>query len=200
MLVRNRMSRKVFTVAPDASIEAARALLQRHRVRQLPVVRKERLVGIVTDRDLRGAGAKEQQVADVMTAKPLVVAPTASVDEAARLLRGRKIGALPVVDKNKLVGILTASDVLDAFVDISGVGEATYRITVSGVRGKQAARQVRQLVDQCRLDLKWLHPDSRDASILHLRLKGNRVDDFTTAVEAAGFNVDSVVAPSTSRA
>jgi acetoin utilization protein AcuB len=169
-------------------------------VRQLPVVRKERLVGIVTDRDLRGAGAKEQRVVDVMTTKPATIASTASVDEAARVLRGRKIGAVPVVENNKLVGILSASDVLDAFVDVSGVGEATYRIIVSNARGKQAARHIRQLVDQCRMDLKWLHPDSRDASIVHLRLKGNRLDDFTTAIEAAGFNVDSVVAPSTSRA
>ena len=118
MLVRSHMSRRVITVEPQRSAAEVRGLLQRHRIRQLPVMRKGRLVGIVTDRDLRGVRDSKRSVADVMTAKPFVVSPTASVDEAARLLRSYKIGALPVVDGG--VGrIITASDLLDAFVRLS---------------------------------------------------------------------------------
>jgi acetoin utilization protein AcuB len=200
MLVRNRMSSKVITVEPEQSLDNARALLHRHRIRQLPVVRKGRLVGIITDRDLRSAGTNAETVAELMTSKPMIIGPNAAVDEAARLLTARKIGALPVVDGGKLVGILASSDILDAFVDLSGVGEATYRLVLSGAKGKQAERQVRDMVAQKRGELKWLHPDTRHPDKLHLRLKSRRVDDIVTALEAAGFNVEVLVAPAGSRA
>ncbi len=199
MLVRNRMTAKVITVEPNQPIAQARALLHRYRIRHLPVLRKERLIGIVTDRDVRGSDSA-QTVANVMTPKPVVINPNASVDEAARQMRMHKFGALPVVEGGKLVGILTESDILDAFVDLSGVGEATYRIVLSGAKGRQAQQQVRQAVASRRGELKWLHPDSHDASKLHLRLKARRIDDVVTALEAAGFEVDALVAPSGSRA
>ena len=194
------MSQKVISVEPDHTIAETRTLLHRYRIRQLPVLRKERLVGIVTDRDLRGAPASAETVADVMTNRPTVISPDASVDEAARQLRARKFGALPVVEGGKLVGILTASDILDAFVDLSGVGEATYRIVLSGVKGKQAQHQVREAVLSKRGELKWMHPDTHDTSKLHLRLKARRIDDVVNSLEAAGFDVDALVAPSGSRA
>jgi acetoin utilization protein AcuB len=200
MLVRNRMSSKVITIGPEQSLTAARNLLHRHRIRQLPVVRKRRLVGIITDRDLRGARENESTVADLMTPKPMVIGPNASVDEAARVLTAHKIGALPVVDGGKLIGILASSDILDAFVDLSGVGETTYRIVISGAKGKQAERAVREIVAQKRGELKWLHPDTRHPNKLHLRLKTRSVDDVVTALEAAGLNVDALVAPARSRA
>ena len=200
MLVRNRMSAKVITVEPEQSLSKARALLHKHRIRQLPVLRNGRLVGIITDRDLRGAGVQDATVAGLMTPKPFVIRPNASVDEAARVLTTHKIGALPVVEGGKLVGILASADILDAFVDLSGVGEATYRIVLSGAKGKPAERLVREVVGQQRGELKWLHPDTQHPDKLHLRLKARRVDDVVTALEAAGFNVDAVVAPAGSRA
>jgi acetoin utilization protein AcuB len=194
MLVRNSMSKKVIKVEPQEAVAAARALMDRHRIRQLPVMQKHRLVGIVTDRDLRSAPAQAKTVAQLMTRKLITIAPNASVDEAARLLRAHKIGALPVVERNKVIGILSASDVMDAFVDLSGVREPTYRLELSGARGKQAAQEVRQAVHNGRGELKWLHPDSRDPNRLHLRLKARRIDDIVTALEAAGLDVTAVVA------
>jgi acetoin utilization protein AcuB len=200
MLVRNRMTSKVITVEPTQSLDEARALLHRHRIRQLPVLRKRRLVGIITDRDLRGAGPHATTVADVMTPKPIVTEPNASVDEAARVLTAHKIGALPVVDRGQLVGILASDDILDAFVELSGVGEATYRIVISGASGRLAERRVREVVAAQHGELKWLHAEKRDPGKLHVRLKARRVDDVVTALEAAGFNVDTLVAPSGLRA
>jgi acetoin utilization protein AcuB len=200
MLVRNRMSSKVITIEPTQSLDEARALLHRHRIRQLPVLRKGRLVGIITDRDLRGAGAKPVTVGDLMTPKPIVTEPDVSVDEAARVLTAHKIGALPVVDQGKLVGILASADILDAFVALSGVGESTYRIVISGAKGRLAERRVREVVAAQRGELKWLHADTRDPNKLHVRLKTRRVDDVVTALEAAGFNVDALVAPARSPA
>ena len=196
MLVRDRMVRKVITTEPQRSLAEVRALLRRHRVRQVPVLRGDRVVGIVTDRDLRSAPAAAKTVADVMTAKPFVISPDASVDEAARLMRTYKIGALPVVDGAALLGILTASDVLDAFVDLSGVAEPTYRIVLTGEPGKQFEARIRHIVEKRRGELKWLHYDAKHRPAeIHLRVKVRHVDDVESDLEAAGFEVSSVVAP-----
>jgi acetoin utilization protein AcuB len=196
MLVRYRMSVRVVAIDPQRSLADARELLAKNRIRQLPVVRGKRLVGIVTDRDLRGAGAKAALVKQVMTPKPFTIAPDATVDEAARILRARKINALPVVDKGKLAGILTASDVLAAFVDLTGVAEPTYRLTVEVSEGKRAHAELRRTVEHARGEVKWMRPDRQRPSLMHLRLKARNFDDVVTALEGAGFEVTSVVAPS----
>jgi acetoin utilization protein AcuB len=110
-----------------------------HRINQLPVVVNGRLVGIVTDRDVRDAmpGAiaaartaamgqrrhaspeEEPTVEAIMTADLLTLGPDDSVVAAARLLRRERVGALPIVQGNRLVGILTRSDVLDAFIGLA---------------------------------------------------------------------------------
>ncbi len=199
MLVRDHMARKVVTTDPQRSVADARALLKRHRIRQVPVVRGGRLVGIVTDRDLRSA-AVTKPVAEVMTARPFTLAPDASVDEAARLLRTYKIGALPVVDGNELVGLITAADILDAFVQLTGVAEPTYRIALGVKRSKTDIARVRAIVERLNGELKWLHYDGEQRPPqIHLRLKVRRVDDVVTGFEAAGFDVLSVVAPARKR-
>jgi acetoin utilization protein AcuB len=197
MLVRDRMSRKVIGIERQRPTAEARALMQKHDIRQLPVIHQERLVGIVTDRDLRSAPASAETVADVMTPKPAVIGPNAPVDEAARLLRAHKIGALPVVENGKLIGILAGSDVLDAFVDLSGVAEPTYHVILTAADVPDAERQIRRVIEQERGELKWLHRDKRQRPPqLHLRLKARRIDDIVTELEAAGFEVCGVVGSS----
>jgi acetoin utilization protein AcuB len=194
MLVRDSMSRNVITTVPTASADAARGLLRQHRIRQLAVVQSGRLIGIVTDRDLRGA-PQAATVDRVMTARPHVISPDASMDEAARFLRAHKIGALPVTKRSKLLGIVTVSDVLDAFVRLSGVGEPTYRLVVCVPNGLADAPQIRRLVHDCHGELKWLHVDGRrQPAQSHLRLKVREIDDLVTALEGAGFDVEAVVA------
>jgi acetoin utilization protein AcuB len=193
MLVRSRMSKRLVTVAPEDAITEARALLVKHGIHQLPVLKEQRLVGIVTDRDVRSATAKAKRVADIMTAKPQVIGPDTFVDEAARRLRRRRIGGLPVVDNGRLVGMLTAADVLDAFVDISGVRESTTQMVLAGAKGAKAVEQVRDAVRKCRGEIKWLQRDAKNPSRLLLRLKSSRIEDIECALEAAGFTVTAII-------
>jgi acetoin utilization protein AcuB len=134
MRVREWMHRPVISVKPRDSAAHARAVMEQRRVNQLPVLEGPRLVGIVTDRDLRdafpslaesrvtrgprAAGVDPATIAveDVMTRDVLTVEPDATLAEAARLLRRERIGALPVVAAGKPVGILARSDLLDALV------------------------------------------------------------------------------------
>jgi acetoin utilization protein AcuB len=134
MPVRAWMRREVVTAPSDTPLGAAAELMRTREMRHLPITdRHGRLVGIVTDRDLRqvlfdprvlervraaATALGELTVADVMTWGVVTVRPTADLREAARLMHGRKIGALPVVDGDRVVGILTESDVLRAFEQV----------------------------------------------------------------------------------
>jgi acetoin utilization protein AcuB len=112
--------------------------MEEHRINQLPVVRDGHLVGIVTDRDLRDAypsvladplrkqapdphGVKVQSV---MTANVLTLAPTDGIVAAASLMRRERVGAVPIVDGKRLVGILTRSDLLEALVALGALAES----------------------------------------------------------------------------
>jgi acetoin utilization protein AcuB len=134
ILVRDRMTRSPTTIHSDALVSGAVELMRSRRVRHLPVVdRGGRLVGIVTDRDLRQVvfdpavqarlshateALRGLTVRDVMTWGAISVTPTASIRDAARLMHENKIGALPVTDDDRLVGILTETDVLRTFREI----------------------------------------------------------------------------------
>ena len=121
--VRDWMTKRPATVAPDSSIGAALSRMRSAEVRHLLVVDTDRLVGIVSHRDWRRTEAGEtpggwesQPVTRIMTEDPVTVAPETPVTAAARVLLERKIGCLPVRDGDAIVGIFTTSDALDALL------------------------------------------------------------------------------------
>lgn len=121
-LVKETMSRRLITIRPEASLAEARLLLDQHRIRHLPVVEAARLVGIVSDRDIRSAASVSSldrlRVAEAMTRNVISVSPDAQVQEAAKLMLVHRIGGLPVVKEGELQGILTETDLLKAFVEL----------------------------------------------------------------------------------
>jgi acetoin utilization protein AcuB len=127
------MSKRVYTTRPDSCLIDAFEMMRDNRIRHVPVLDGDKLVGIVSDRDVRSAlpsrhalqrgsvslgdsllGAK---VAHVMSSMPITIGFHTSVREAAELMCRHKIGALPVVDAEKLIGIISAEDILWAIVD-----------------------------------------------------------------------------------
>jgi CBS domain-containing protein len=129
------MTLEVQTVKPRDSVARARSVLEECRINQLPVVKDGKLAGIVTDRDLRDAvntvatsaklaGMAEEApeapdqipVEAVMTSNVMTLSPHSSVVTAAELMRRERIGGVPIVDGDSLVGIITRSDILEAFV------------------------------------------------------------------------------------
>lgn len=156
MRIEDWMKFPVHSVKPLDSIARARAVLEQHRVNQLPVVLNNRLVGIVTDRDLRSAspavaeaaaidaGTMENVLLDpettpveqVMTAKVITLGPKDTVEQATRLLMSERIGAIPVVEEGRLVGILTRSDVLGAFLGVIASGRGASQTAKPAPRSK----------------------------------------------------------------
>lgn len=121
MLVKEKMNPRLITIHPEASLAEARVLLDQHRIRHLPVVEGGKLVGIITDRDIRSAAATapaQVKVGDAMTKHVFTVAPETPVQEAAKLMVTHRIGGLPVMKEGVLQGIITETDLLQAFVEI----------------------------------------------------------------------------------
>jgi acetoin utilization protein AcuB len=134
MNVRDLMMTDLITTGPETSMLEARRLMNDKRIRHLLVTDGPKLLGIVTDRDIRlnlpspatslsvweiNYQIARMSVASVMTNGPIIVSPRQDAKEAAVLMLDHKIGALPVVDGGKLIGIITETDLLRAFVEKS---------------------------------------------------------------------------------
>ena len=145
MLVQDVMQTKLHTVTPATTLPDALRLTTQRGVRHLPVLDGDRLVGILSDRDLKQAmassatslGAHELnylldrlRVAEIMTRTVITIGRMSAVEEAASLMVQEKIGALPVTDEGRLVGIVTETDVLRLFVRAIGAGEPSTRLEV----------------------------------------------------------------------
>ena len=119
MTVKDVMTRELVTISPTASCDEARSLMDAHRIRHLPVVEGGRLVGMVSDRDVRSASIDgPRAICRVMTADPVTVGGSTRVEHAARLMLDARFGSLPVVDGGMLTGIVTYTDLLHAFVRV----------------------------------------------------------------------------------
>ena len=137
MPVKNWMTTDVVSVGPDTSLLKVGKLMKDHHIRRIPVVDENgQVVGIISDRDVRDASPSKATTLDmyemhyllaelkaknIMTAKPITVKPTDTVEQAALIMLDNKVGGLPVVDDSgKLVGIISDHDVFKALVDITG--------------------------------------------------------------------------------
>ncbi|MCC6047937.1 MAG: CBS domain-containing protein [Thermodesulfobacterium sp.] len=133
MKVRNWMITDLITVSPKDTVESAIQIMQQHSIRHLPVVEDNKLVGLVTESSLRPYLSPEKlrlPLREVMIINPITIDPEASIDEAARLIYKYKIGGLPVVSQGKLVGIITITDILEAFIELMGILKASSRLDI----------------------------------------------------------------------
>lgn len=145
MFVRNRMTANPFTVTPENTVPEAVALMEKHSVRHLPVVEGDRVVGVLSHGDIAAASPSpatsfsagevtyllsKLKVAKVMTRDPFTISPDALLEEAAVLMRDNKIEMLPVVEGGVLVGVITESAILDAFIELLGFRDPGTRLTI----------------------------------------------------------------------
>lgn len=139
MLVKNWMSKTVVTIEEDDSMQHAMSLMKEHKIRMLPVVARGKLVGVVSDTDLKRASASDAttldmhellyliskiKVQDIMTKTPITVPQNLTVEETAELLMRKKISGCPVLDDNGLVvGVITRDDLFKVLIMLSGLGK-----------------------------------------------------------------------------
>ena len=162
MLIRNWMTPEVITVTPDTSLLKLGKLMRDHGVRRLPVLDNGRVVGIISDRDVRDASPSkattldmyemhyllaEIKAKDIMTPKPVTIKPTDTVEKAAMIMLDKKIGGLPVVDeKGALAGIISDQDVFKALVNITGVRDGGIQLGMEIANEAGAMRPIFDLL------------------------------------------------------
>jgi acetoin utilization protein AcuB len=144
MLVGERMSHPIISMAPDMPVHDALNMFKRERIRRAPVVKEGKLVGIVSDKDLLNASPSPASslsvwemnyllskitVSEVMTKKVITVAEDTPIEEAARIMADNKIGGLPVMRDNHVVGIITETDLFKIFLELMGARENGVRVT-----------------------------------------------------------------------
>jgi len=138
MLVRDIMRTPAVAIPPDTTLHDAYRTMQEMGIRHLPVIDGGELVGVVTDRDLRLATSAlapvpfppGSRVSEVMARKVQTADPMDPVEDAARIMRARKIGCLPVLENDRLTGIITGIDLLDALIRMTGADKPSGRIEV----------------------------------------------------------------------
>ncbi|HUL29195.1 MAG TPA: CBS and ACT domain-containing protein [Thermodesulfobacteriota bacterium] len=208
MRIKDVMTRNPVTVDSETLVLDAQKVMKENSIRRLPVVDKGKLVGMVTKHDLLEASPSpatslsvfelnyllaKMKVKEIMKKNPVTITPDTPFEEALRLGQEKKIGSFPVVDKGKLVGITTESDIIRFVTRVLGIKEEGSRITIEGLGGKfgdlekivSIANQHHTII----LSMMSLpRPENKDWMIV-LRLKTNEPDPIVKDFKKAGFNV-----------
>lgn len=214
MKVKNRMTENPRTVGLDSSVTEAFSLMKENNIRRLPVVDKEKVVGIVTLTDLNQASPSmattlsihelnyllaKTKIKDVLPKKQklITIGPENYIETAARLMRINKVSGLPVIDENeKLVGIITETDIFDAFIDILGVSRPHTRIdfytsdrpgTIAGITGMIAEKGKNIVNTVVFFDKK------KNKYKMVIRIEELECQDVVEALKDRGHEVESVI-------
>lgn len=202
MLVGERMTRPVITVKPDLPIQEALQLMKREHIRRLPVVDAGgKLVGIVAERDLLEASPSDATtlsvwelnyllskitVGEVMSREVVTVTEDTPLEEAARVMIDRKIGALPVVRGDDLIGIITETDLFKIFLELFGARQPGIRITVEAPDVPGELAKLTGAIYEAGgniIALGTFQGESADTRHITIKVEGVEADKLRQAVE-----------------
>ena len=212
MIVEEVMVKKVITIKSGDTLDTAQSLMVENSIRHLPVADGSELVGILTESDIRSAflseihsksnsapplNPKTMKVRNHMTREPLTVLPETHIEDAALLIYENKIGCLPVVRDNKMVGIISIMDLLGLFIDMMGIIHSSSRIDV--VMGKDSKNfdAVSGIFHDHGINIisVGMSPfnKSKDKRVYLFRLDLCDTKPLVKAIEEAGFKVKSAI-------
>lgn len=212
MIVSMWMTRNPLVVTESVSIAVAANLMATRRIRRLPVVEldvaRPTVVGIISSTDILHAyapdvnpfgtrpeaGARGYVVGDVMTRHPLSTTPETPIEEVAKVLRDKKIGALPVVQGSGLVGIITESDIFRAFISVMGADRGGVRLTFDLSKDEDALNFLTSLARRFNVRIASLMTSSYEGKDLGvLRVHGDNLEPFVDSLWDSGHRVLSVL-------
>jgi len=211
MRIRDVMTQNPITVDGETLVLDAQKIMREKNIRRLPVVDKGKLVGIVTHHDLLAASPSpatslsvyelnyllaKMKVKEIMKKNPVTLDPETPFEEALRLGQEKKIGSFPVVEKGKLIGITTESDVVRVLTKVLGLNEEGSRITIEGLGSKLGDLQkIIAIVDENKTIILSMmsmpRPEKNDWMIV-LRLKTINPGVTVKDLRKAGYNVTHV--------
>lgn len=208
MRIRDIMTKNPITVDSETLVLDAQKIMKENNIRRLPVVDKGKLMGILTQHDILEASPSpatslsihelnyllsKMKVKEIMKKNPVTFTPDTPFEEALRIGQEKKIGSFPVVEKGKLVGISTESDIVRFLTRALGVREEGSRITIEGLGGNLSdLEKIISIVNQHQTVILSMvsmpRPEKKDWMII-FRLKTNTPDPIVRDFKKAGFNV-----------
>jgi len=198
MKIKNWMQTEPITIGRTALLQDASKLMKDHGIRHLPVVEDDNLVGFITESDLRQFSfpsmIEDIPVHQVMVLNPITINPHTSIESAARLIHDYKIGGLPVLDKKKLVGIITLQDILEAFIEVMGLLKTSTRIDII-VDKKSGVDDVTRIIKEHGAEIVSVAQESQSSrrKVHYFRLEKCNVEPIIKTLEEAGHKVVSVM-------
>jgi acetoin utilization protein AcuB len=202
MLVEERMTHPVLTITPDVPVQDALARMRKDKVRRYPVVDKRgKLIGIVTDSDLLNASPSEATtlsvweisyllakitVERVMTKDVITTSENATIEEAARILADRKVGGLPVMRGDRLVGIITETDLFNIFLEMLGARCAGVRVTVEVLDKPGKLHELTGAINKLGGDINglgFIQGESSETSAMTFKVAGVELEALKKAFE-----------------
>lgn len=206
MYVRQFMSTPVISVSPNETIAETVSLMREKNVNRLPVVDNGKVVGLVTDGDLREISPSpattlsifelnylvaKTSIREVAVKQVITCSPDTKIEDAALLMRENKIGGLPVVENGLLVGIITETDIFDAFLDTLGFRSPGLRIVVEAKDEVGVISEMSAVIKDYNVNIASLaifHKSDASVQIL-TRLNGSRAEEAKEALIARGFHL-----------
>ncbi|MGD8469738.1 MAG: CBS domain-containing protein [Desulfobacterales bacterium] len=196
MKIQSLMIKKPITIRPNASVGEAIELMKANSIRHLPVIdRGKRLIGFLTLADLKQglipSMLGDVSLDDLMIKNPITVSPDDDIEFAAQLIYNHKIGGMPVVKAGKLVGIVTASDMLRTFIDMMGILSTTSRIDVELEEQPAAFKKAMQIINDNGGDIinVSMTPRQKGKRVYYFRLSACKTNVIKKALEKERFNV-----------
>ncbi len=211
MRVRDIMSTNVVAVDEKTSIHDARKIMEAHKIRRLPVMKRDKLVGLVTKHMLLEASPSpatslsihelqyllaKMTVRDIMVKRPHTISPDMPVEEALQLGQEMGYGAFPVVEDGGLVGIATESDIVRIMTRVLGLREKGKRVDIKASKEFGNMQRIMKILDKNKtvlLSLVTLPPESEEEDwLIVLRLKSEDTEPIVKELQSSGFNVTYV--------
>ena len=196
MKVKSWMVTEVITASPEDTVEEAIQLMRRFSIRHIPVVENAKLVGLVTESNLRAYLSSEKlqfPLKEVMILNPITVDPETTIDEAARIIYKYKIGGLPVVRKGKLIGIITITDILEAFIELMGLLKSSSRLDV--IPKKDNLNEVLEIIRKGggKIISIGMDVNLNGDKVYFIRLEKIALDKIASDLEASGHKIVSLL-------
>lgn len=211
MKIRDIMTTNVVTVEEKTLIDDARKIMEAHRIRRLPVMRKDKLVGLVTQHMLLEASPSPATslsihelhyllanltVKDIMVKNPYTISPDMPAEEALQLGQEKGYGAFLVMEDDRLVGVVTESDIVRVMTKVLGVREGGKRISIRASNDFGNMQKIMDILDKNKavlLSLMTLPPEEGETEwLIVLRLKTEEVGGIVKELTSSGFSVTYV--------
>lgn len=211
MFVKLWMHHDVITIDTETPIGQAKELLDQSHFRHLPVVNEKKLVGIISQTDINTALpsavdssltpeniiiATQAKVSSFMTSNPITAHPMDPLENVALLMQKFKVGAIPVVENEELVGIISETDIFMAFIEIAGAEDLGARIELQIPNNGTAIYAITDICKHFDMDLNAISVYknfSQDHQLLTIRVNGKEIDNMVAALWDSGAKVNRVL-------